>query len=90
MSASQWTTDLPSLVTSGMSKEVKQMFRSVDNSRGLLTGKRTAKGHIMIMHKDGGMCTVAGTPSDGRTLKNSLADLRRMFDRNRAGVGASA
>lgn len=60
-----------------MNKEVKALLKDLD-AAGWPT-KRTSKGHHMVFHPETGrkVTTLAGTPSDPRSLKNSLADLKR-------------
>lgn len=57
------------------SKEVDQLRKKLQLQK--FTERRTSRGHYQI-RKGGRVVTVLpGTPSDHRTLKNCIADLRR-------------
>lgn len=73
---SGWTEDILSLVGSGMHREMRKAMKEAA-AQGGWRGRRTSKGHIFLVHESGASTTIAGTPSDGRTIKNTLADLKR-------------
>lgn len=76
MASQSWTDNIASLATSGMHREMRKALKEAEKMGGW-RGRRTASGHIFLMHESGASTTIAGTPSDGRTIKNTLADLRR-------------
>lgn len=76
MATQAWTDDIVSLATSGMHREMRKALKEASKMGGW-RGRRTSGGHIFLIHESGASTTIAGTPSDGRTIKNTLADLRR-------------
>lgn len=57
-------------------KQFRDLFRALD-AQGF-TYRRTGTGHWQVRNPDGRVVTVmASTPSDHRSMRNSLADLRR-------------
>lgn len=73
-----WTSALRGLA---QNKEVRQLLAEVEKAGGWV-GRRTAKLHILLRHEEsGGTVTVAGTPSGGRSLDNSRAEIRRVQNR---------
>lgn len=70
-----WTDDLRSL-GAGTHRSVRTLLKELDDSGGW-RGRRTGKGHIMLMHQDGRSTTLPATPSDKRTLLNCISDCNR-------------
>jgi predicted RNA binding protein YcfA (HicA-like mRNA interferase family) len=70
-----WTDDLRSL-GSGTHRSVRDLLKELDANGGW-RGRRTGKGHILLMHADGRSTTLPSTPSDKRTLLNCVADINR-------------
>lgn len=57
-------------------KDLKKLLDLIDSTPGF-THHPARNGHILV-DKDGRrVCVLAGTPSDWRSWKNSIADLRR-------------
>lgn len=76
MKQTKWTEAISTLGTSGMSREVRKLLKEIER-QGDWRGRRTAKGHVFLVHKSGYTTTIASTPSDTRTLLNSIADVKR-------------
>jgi predicted RNA binding protein YcfA (HicA-like mRNA interferase family) len=70
---SKWTADLTSL-GSGTHKMVRSLLKELEQD-GHWRGRRTGKGHIMLMHSDGRSTTLPSTPSDARNLRNCISDM---------------
>ena len=58
-----------------MKKDLAKLFK-VARERGW-TVTRTPRGHFQMRHPNGALVYTGSTPSDGRTLRNVRADLRR-------------
>lgn len=59
-----------------MHKELKALIKKAEEQG--FTHRETSKGHIMIKDAEGKpVTTFSGTPSDGRSWKNSMARLKR-------------
>ena len=59
-----------------MNKDMKKIIAQVEAQGGSV--RITSKGHILFRDRDGrAVATAAGTPSDPRSWKNTLAALRR-------------
>lgn len=57
-------------------KDIRKLLKSLE-AQGWRV-ERTKKGHYVAYAPDGvGRVTIPGTPSDHRSMKNTLADLRR-------------
>ena len=66
---------LPRGYNRSMNKDMKQLIRKVERQGGEV--RISPRGHVLF-NKDGRRVAVgAGTPSDSRSWKNLLADLRR-------------
>lgn len=59
-----------------MNKDLRKLLKAVEDQG--FTARRTSGGHWQIRGTDGRVVAViAGTPSDVRSWKNTIADLRR-------------
>lgn len=59
-----------------MSKDLRKVIKALE-AQGFSVEK-TRNGHYKVRNAQGELvCTMAGTPSDGRSFLNSLAALRR-------------
>lgn len=58
-----------------MSREIKTIINDLV-SKGWSIKKGTA--HYRAYHQKGGIVTISATPSDGRAIKNILADVKRL------------
>lgn len=58
-----------------MNKETRQLVR--DLTRQGFATRTTSKGHITVKRRGITVAVLAGTPSDWRSARNSLAQLRR-------------
>lgn len=57
-------------------KEFKKLIQRLEADGHRI--QYTRKGHIMILHRDGqGKVLLPGTPSDHRSKRNAIAELRR-------------
>jgi len=65
-----------------MSKDLRKVVKALE-AQGF-TVEQSRNGHYKVRNAEGVLvCTIAGTPSDGRSWKNSLAALRRAGFRDR-------
>ncbi len=58
-----------------MKKEVKQLLRDLE--RAGWKSRKTGSGHNLVKSPEGKVVVVCDSPSDSRSLKNSMADLKR-------------
>lgn len=58
-----------------MHKELRKIQKELE-AQGFTT-RVTAKGHLQVFRNGTKVATFSGTPSDVRSLRNSLADARR-------------
>ncbi len=57
-------------------KEVRELLKQAE-AQGF-TWRETSKGHAFVTAPDGSpVTTISGTPSDGRSLPNAIAQLKR-------------
>lgn len=66
----------------------KDVQKVVDYARSLGYEHTRTTRHIMLCHSSGTRVTLPQTPSDGRSLENALADLRRGAGVRKDGVKA--
>lgn len=75
--SSKWTTDIASLFTSGTNKEIRKIIRDLIRT-GEWEGRPASGGHVVLKNKvTGRTTTVVCTPSDNRSTKNTICDIRR-------------
>jgi predicted RNA binding protein YcfA (HicA-like mRNA interferase family) len=72
----EWTNNLVGLVPRKRCKEVGDLLRDCQD-RGGWIGRRTASSHVMLRHVSGKYVTVATTPSDWHSTRNTRAAIRR-------------
>lgn len=72
-----WTPELRQL---GTRKEVRQLLEEVQDLGGW-EGCYGGQGHILLRHKSGYRVTLSATPADGRSLKNTRAEIKRAVSR---------
>lgn len=58
-----------------MDKELKALVKALEQQG--FTTRRTTKGHVMVSLNGRVITVFAGTPSDHRSWRNSLAPLKR-------------
>lgn len=58
-----------------MKKDLRTLSRAL-TSQGFTT-RMSSKGHLVVSRSGHTVAVLAGTPSDCRSMRNSLADLRR-------------
>ncbi len=56
-------------------KDLKTLLRALDDQG--FSVRRSGKGHLLVQRGGRTVATLAGTPSDWRSHRNSLAALRR-------------
>lgn len=60
-----------------MSKRNYKMIKDLQR-RGWEFVRHCGTGHILMRYRNGLTLTLSSTPSDGRALRNQLADIRRI------------
>lgn len=58
-----------------MNKNLKKLTKALEDQG--FSVRVSKRGHILVFNSDGLVATFSGTPSDWRSLKNSMAALRR-------------
>ncbi len=58
-----------------MKKDLKKLTKALEEQG--FTVRMSKRGHILVFNADGLVATFSGTASDWRSLKNSMAALRR-------------
>lgn len=58
-----------------MNKNLKKLTKALEDQG--FSVRVSKRGHILVFNADGLVATFSGTPSDWRSLKNSMAALRR-------------
>ena len=58
-----------------MNKDLKKLTKALEDQG--FSFRVSKRGHILVFNADGLVATFSGTPSDWRSLKNSMAALRR-------------
>lgn len=58
-----------------MKKDMKKLTKALED-QGFRV-RISKRGHILVFNTKGLVATFSGTPSDWRSLKNSMADLKR-------------
>lgn len=58
-----------------MDKDLRKVVKALED-QGFETAM-TSKGHVIVLLDGRRVATFSGTPSDGRSWKNALADARR-------------
>lgn len=58
-----------------MNKDLKKLTKALEDQG--FSVRVSKRGHILVFNADGLVATFSGTPSDWRSLKNSMAALRR-------------
>lgn len=58
-----------------MKKDLRKLTKALEEQG--FTVRVSRRGHILVFNADGLVATFSGTPSDWRSLKNSMAALKR-------------
>lgn len=58
-----------------MNKDLKKLTKALEEQG--FSVRVSKRGHVLVFNADGLVATFSGTPSDWRSLKNSMAALRR-------------
>ena len=58
-----------------MNKDLRKLTKALEDQG--FSVRVSKRGHILVFNAEGLVATFSGTPSDWRSLKNSMAALRR-------------